>query len=135
MVDGQLVLEDPDAYALIVAVGKCNCSRTLEMNAERIEHFRGRISQRGLSPADVVIVVLNVDDPLGGALADILMPNHPWHEFRERGEVPFARGLAGRDGIQHLIDRVDEVAAQKLREHPGVACVVMDHGVVEVFPV
>ena len=132
-VDGQLVLDDPDALAVMRAVGKANCRGTFELNAERVEHFKRRVEERGDPPDGVVIVLLNVDDPYGGALAEILMPGHDWQAYRDRGEVPFARGLAGREGIQDVLEDLDKEAADKLRGAKGVAVVVVDHGVAEVF--
>lgn len=133
-VDGQLVLDDPDAVAVIHAVGKHNCRKTLELNADRVEHFKGRLKERGLSASDAVIVLLNVDDVHGGQLAEVLMPGHNWQEIRDRGEVPFARGLAMRQGIQKALAFFDKDAAEKLQAMTEVAVVVVDHGVADVFP-
>jgi len=92
-VDGQLVLDDPAALGMIRAVGKHNCTKTLELNAERISHFRQRIEERGDSPNDMMIVIINVDDnEMSAGLADALMPGHDWQAYRDRGEVPFAPG-------------------------------------------
>lgn len=133
-VNGQLVLDDPDALAVVRAIEKNNCKNTYDLNKDRVAHFVRRIAERGQSVRDVVIVILNVDDDNGGRLADILMPGHDWQAYRDRGEVPFARGLAMRDGIQDLLDGLDPEAGTKLRETVDkTAVVVMDHGVVEVF--
>lgn len=78
-------------------------------------------------------MILNVDDVHGGPLADALMPGHNWQEIRDCGEVPFARGLAMRDGIQNAISAFDEEAATKLKDMTDVAVVVVDRGVAEVF--
>jgi hypothetical protein len=134
-IDGQLVLDDPDAMAMVRAVSKHNCRGTLDVNADRVVHFKQRMSDRQLTPSDVVIVLLNVDDVHGGPLADILMPGMDWQEIRARGEVPFARGLVGRDGIQKVLEAFDLEAAAKLKDMTDVAVVVVDHGVVEVFSV
>lgn len=131
--DGQTVLHDPDGLAMIQAVDKHNCKATLEMNGERVEHFLSRMRTLGRSADDVVIVLLNVDDPNGSALAEVLMPGHNWQEIRDRGEVPFARGLAGRDGIQRVLDLLDPTAAEKLRTSTEPSVVVLDYGVAEVF--
>jgi hypothetical protein len=133
-IDGQLVLDDPDALAMIAAVGKANCAETFKAQRERVDHFTGRAVARGLGPKDVVIVLLNVNDARGGQLADLLMPNAGpmWDEMRARGEVPFARGLASRDGTADFVRAYDPECAAKL-ERLGVAVVVMDHGVIEVF--
>ena len=132
-VDGQLVLDDPDAVAVIHAVSKHNCKNTLELNADRVEHFKRRLAERGMTADQAVIVLLNVDDVHGGPLADVLMPGHNWQEIRDRGEVPFARGLAMRDGIQEALGAFDKDAATKLQDMTDVAVVVVDHGVAEVF--
>lgn len=132
-VDGQLVLDDPIAVAVISAVEKHNCRNTLELNADRVEHFKRRLTERGMTPDQAVIVLLNVDDVHGGPLADALMPGHNWQEIRDKGEVPFARGLAMRDGIQEALGAFDKDAATKLQSISDVAVVVVDHGVAEVF--
>lgn len=129
----QLVLEDPVAVAVIGAVAKHNCKGTLELNADRVEHFKRRLAERGETSADAVIVLLKVDDPNGGMLAEMLMPGYNWQEYRDRGEVPFARGLARRDGIQAALNIFDKDAAEKLRSMREVAVVVVDHGVAEIF--
>jgi len=131
--DGQLVLDDPVAVAVISAVEKHNCRNTLEMNADRVEHFKRRLKELGMTPDQAVIVLLNVDDVHGGPLAEILMPGHNWQEIRDQGEVPFARGLAAREGIQDILANFDADAATKLRGMTGVAVVVVDRGVAEVF--
>lgn len=130
---GNLVLDDPMAVAVITAVEKHNCSRTLELNADRVRHFARRAKELARSPADVVIVIANVDTPAGRVLADALMPGYDWQQFRDAGEVPFARGLAGRQGIQEFIQEVDADAGAKLLAHEDLAVVVVDYGTVDVF--
>lgn len=132
-IDGQLVLDDPDAVAVIHAVSKHNCKNTLELNADRVAHFKRRLAERGMTAKQAVIVLLNVDDIHGGPLAHVLMPGHNFQEIRDRGEVPFARGLAMREGIQKALGTFDKEAAKKLEGMIGVAIVVVDHGVAEVF--
>lgn len=132
-VNGQLVLDDPDARAVIGAVSKHNCKSTLEINADHVAHFKQRLTERGMTAKQAVIVLLNVDDVHGGPLADVLMPGYNWQEIRDRGEVPFARGLAMRDGIQEALGTFDKDAAKKLKKMAEVAVVVVDYGVAEVF--
>ena len=134
-VNGGLVLVDPVGAAMISAVEKLNCEQTLKNNADRVTHFKNRLSERGMSPNDAVIVILNVDDPHGGPLAEVLMPGEDWQQYRDRGEVPFARGLAMRPGIQEALASFDQDAAAKLLSVvDDVAVVVVDHGVAEIFP-
>jgi hypothetical protein len=119
---------------MITAVGKANCRQTFEAQAERVAHFVTRIAYRELRPADVVIVLLNVNDNRGGQLTDLLMPQAgpSWDEMRARGEIPFARGLASRGGVTDFVRAYDAECAAKLAQL-GTAVVVMDHGVIEVF--
>lgn len=62
------------------------------------------------------------------------MPGFDWQKIRDRGEVPFARGLAMREGIRDALGFFDQEAATKLRDMTTVV-VVVDHGVAEVFEV
>lgn len=130
---GNLVLNDPDGLSVVKAVGKHNCKLTLSANADRVSHFVTRVTERGESPQNVVIVVANVDDPHGEMLASLLMPGQDWQQYRDRGEVPFARGLAGREGIRGFLAEIDKEAADKLRDSDGLAVVVVDYGVAEIF--
>lgn len=132
-VNGQTVLVDPTAFAMIKAVNKHNCKNTFDMNADRIEHFKNRIVEKGLTADKIVIVVINVDDANGGPIADMLMPGFNWQEFRDRGEIPFARGLATRPGMQDVLESFDKDASEKLKTMDGVAVIVVDHNVAEVF--
>ena len=104
-----------------------------DANRDRVAWFRRRALERGLAPCEVVIVLLAVDDHNGAALADVLMPGHDWQAYRDRGEAPVARGLAGRDGIQQALELIDGEAAEKLRTATKLAVVVVDRGVAEVF--
>jgi len=132
-VNGQLVLEDPVALGVIQAVEKFNCRNTFTQQEERVRHFANRVKERGLDPREVVIVLLNVDTPFGGALADALMPGHDWQQHRDKGEVPFARGLATRQGLLEALTLYDAESGRKLQEATGLAVLVADHGVTEVF--
>jgi hypothetical protein len=132
-VDENGVLHDPVALAIVHAVERENCRQML-MGAfrERVDHFRSRIYERGQSPSEVVIVMLNVNDPRGAQLAGVLMPDHDWDAYRARGEVPYARGLAERSGIQGLLDDVDAEQAERLRS-AHVAIFMIDRGIVAAF--
>ena len=130
---GEMVLLDPEAVAAIRAVNKYNCRFLLEANAERVEYFTRRIAEREDDPRDVMIVVLNVDDRLGGLFADELMPGHDWQSYRDRGELPVARGLAGRRSITDVLTTLDADSASELRAIDGMAVMVVDHGVVAIF--
>ncbi len=132
-VGGKLVLVDSAALAVVKAVSKRNCVNTLKLNTDRVAHFKNRLKERSMTADEAVIVILNVDDIHGGPLAEALMPGHNWQEIRERGEIPFARGLAERKGIQKALNLFDEEAAEALEKIKDVAVVVVDHGVAEAF--
>ncbi len=132
-IDGQLVLDDPDALAMVRAIGKHNCGQLLLENAERMEHFVKRIFERDDSPNNVVITLINADDIHGREIAELLIPGHDWNAYRARGELPLARGLAGRDGINEFLDLFDREAGDKLRKTNGIAIVVIHEGVAEIF--
>lgn len=134
VIDGQTVLVDPDACEVARAVAKHNCRETFSINIEAVNRFRGRVVDQGRSPAEVVIVILAVNDLGGGLLASLLMPNYDWQAIRERGELPYARGMAGRAGIESALKVIDKQAAEKLRAFDGLAVVVVDHCTAEVFP-
>lgn len=133
-IGGEIVLDDPQALEVIRAIDKHNCENTLEINADRVAHFKVRMKDRQLDASEYVIVVLNVDDPHGGPLADILMPGFDWQEIRDQGEIPFARGMVDRSWVEEALDKFDEEAAKKLHDMTEVAVVVVDHGVAEIFP-
>jgi hypothetical protein len=115
-------------------IGKMSCVETLMIQIDRVLHFTKRIQELGKSPDEVVITLLNVDDDFGRYLADELMPGYDWQAIRDTGATPYARGLAGREGIQNMLDELDYDAGQKLRKAGSVVTVVvMDHGAIEVF--
>jgi hypothetical protein len=135
IVDGQIVLDDPDALAMARAVDKHNCRGVRDANLDRVLHFVGRMRALRLDARAVVIVVLNYDDVHGGELARAAMPDYDFEAVRARGEVPFARGLIDREGMEHALSLFDVEAHEKLRGWPGIAVVVVDFGVAEVFGV
>ena len=124
--------DDLDAETMIL-IGKHNCRNTFEMNARCIGRCKKRLIELGLAASYAVIVLVNVNDVHGGQIADALIPGMNWQEIRDRGETPFARGLAIREGIQKTLDTFDQEAATTLRGMTGVVAVVVDHGVAEVF--
>jgi len=130
-----LVLIDPEGYGVMMTVGKHNCKLTFEANADRVAYFRNRAVELDKTPSDVVIVVANVDDRNGKILADALMPGFDWQSIRDQDQVPFARGLAVRAGIQEFLNIFDTQASKKLGEFQTeqLAVVVVDYGTCEVF--
>lgn len=110
------------------------CKLTLEENRERVEYFKRRLAEIGMSRLEVVIVIINVDNFYGGPLAEALMPGKDWQAIRDTGAIPYAHGLAGREGIQDMLDTIAPNQAQDLRAiREGIAVVILDHECAGVF--
>ena len=77
-------------------------------------------------------MLANADDVAGNILAKALMPGFNWDEIRARNEIPFARGLAGRDGVMEFVKSVDPDIV--INDNPQqVEIVVVDYGTCEIF--
>ena len=63
------------------------------------------------------------------------MPDHNWQQYRDKGEIPFARGLAMKEGMIEMIATFDKEASEKIAQIEGIPVIIIDHGVVEIFPV
>ncbi len=135
IVDGKTVLIDPIGYAVIQAVNKSNCENTYLSQADRIQHFKNRINEKMLDSRDFVINVINVDSPYGCEIAEILMPGHDWQQYRDKGETPYARGLATKEVMIKLISSFDQEAADKIIQMEQIPVIIIDYGVVEIFSV
>jgi len=132
-VNGQLILDDPDAHAMAKAIDKLNCKTTLNLSADQVAHYQKRAVELSHTPETIVIAIIHVDDNHGGPLAETLMPNGNWQEFRDRKEKPLLRGLVGREFMQDALRFFDQEAADKLRTMQELAVVVIDFNVAEVF--
>lgn len=135
VIDGKIVLIDPVGYAFVQAVNKSNCENTYLAQIDRIRYFKNRISEKQLDPKSVVITLINVDSLYGTEIAEALMPGHDWQQYRDKGEIPFARGLAMKEGMGEMIATFDKEAAEKITKMEEVPVIVMDHNVIEVFPI
>jgi hypothetical protein len=136
-IDGQLVLDDPDALAVIRAIERENIRRflaTTEAMRDRVWHFASRIRDpHGDDGTRWLVIMLCVDDPNGAVLAEALMPGHDWGAIRARGEVPWARGLADRAALQSMLDAAYPDVGNELRAIAGVAVLAMDRGIIAAF--
>ena len=133
--DGMLVLVDDTALGVIAAVeahnrgvAYQNCLVIKRHNAERIEHFKRRAVERLLPPKDAVLVILDADDQLGGALAEHLMRGHDWQQYRDKGQIPLARGLAMREGIVEVLRGVLPELARQLETEEELALLILHGG-------
>lgn len=63
------------------------------------------------------------------------MPGYDWQTIRDREEVPFARGLAMKEGVREYIGFFDEDAINELNlRGDQLSVVVVDYGVAMVYP-
>ncbi|HZJ65918.1 MAG TPA: hypothetical protein VFD36_20565 [Kofleriaceae bacterium] len=137
--NGEIILVDPEAVAICVAVERENIRRFLvDTQLDRIRHFEDRIAARGDNGTQWLIIAVNVDDSNGGAVADMLMPGHDWDAIRATGQQPWARGLASRRMFQGMLDDSMPIegavaAGLRLREVDGIAVLAIDRGIVAVF--
>ena len=135
VIDGNLLLDDPVALGVLTAVDKRGCFETAQRDFGRIEHFRQRILELGIAPIYVVIVIANADDPHGGPLVEKIMPGVSFDEIRAQRQTPYARGMVERALIQEFLELIDHQAAAKLKALNGIAVVVVDYGVADVFTI
>lgn len=134
-VDGQIVLDDPDALAMFDVTRHGNCSAMLEDHGARILHFRRRAIVRGHTAAEVAIIVINADMPGGEEIAAACQLPDGWAEdFRAQGATPFARGLVERASMQEAFDAgAGARYATALREIAGLPVMVFDYGAIALF--
>ncbi len=72
------------------------------LNESRMQELLARAVQKG---DGFVAICIAVDDPAWTWLVDALMPGHDWEQYRQRGEIPVARGVAPRDLVVETIEK------------------------------
>ena len=109
----EMILRDPAVAGLMRAVAENDCSLFFQANADRVEHFRRRLQERGLSPKEHCMVVADVDDEFGRLIADATMPGHDWNQYYIQSMKPVARGLVDRVWLEGVIEAFDKNAAEQ----------------------
>lgn len=141
--NGQVVLHDPAAEGIIAAVKQHNrdisyenCKKVFELNAESVERFKSRFTKGVYNSSEYCIVIIQVDDPYGGPISDVLMPDCNWQSLRDQGLEPMARGIADRAFMRSAIAAFDQeaVSDQDMLKDDLIAIVVAQ-GVARVFAV
>jgi hypothetical protein len=109
-----------------------------DANSDRlIEKAQRAVNVLGMLPKDVVVVAIHVDDPEWTDLANKLVPGEDWQRFRDRGELPIARGSASwgvAEYIQHVCPDV-AIAIEAGPPEGHLFAFVMAAGGVSVFAV
>ncbi len=114
------------------------CAEFFAANADRVRYFTDRVKELGRSGADTVIVVIDVDDPTGhGALlADLLMPGEDWQQYRDKGDIPVARGLVAKEQFPGILADLGYLkAAEELARTDELSVVVLHVEMVQVMVV
>jgi|GEM_PF-3247219 len=107
-----------------------------QLNKKRLEELAHRaINVLKINPEDFVIVCIEVDDPHWTELADYLVPNQDWQKFRDRGEIPVARGSVLSNIREFIKEMVPDITEALYRELPdgNVRAVVMGSGGASVY--
>lgn len=91
---------EPIAYCPKESLGLTDIHRAefYALNKDRLAQLARRARERTRDEGSAwCVVCINVDDPIFTFLVDLLMPGHPWQEYRDRGETPVARGVVPLD--------------------------------------
>lgn len=134
--DGRPVGPEVDALTGVQRDAIMACGDFLRANIERIDHFKRRVAELGRSGKDTIITLIDVDDPTGhGKLfADMLMPDHNWQQFRDKGETPVARGLANKDGFPDILSELGfDEAARALITTEDLQVMVVHAGAIQII--
>lgn len=114
---------------------KNNCILTLMTGMNRVKHYRNSFHELQLNPNDFVIVLIHADDFHGGQIIKSICQNSG--DFSEKtstpGKIKYFSGILGRPGLDDLLAIFDEDAAEKLKQTDGLAAVVIDYGVAEIY--
>ena len=103
----------------------------VEQCMERLQHFAFRAFTKYGMAVDEFVVICIVVDSKWRDLVDLLMPNATdahWQTFRERGEIPVARGIALSGAVDLILERLPDLRPAFEDAYPeGTArCVALD---------
>ena len=107
-----------------------------QLNKKRLQELAYRaIYVLKMNPENFVIVCIEVDDPNWTELADYLLPNQDWQKFRDRREIPVARGSVPsniREFIKKMVPDITDALYRKLPDE-NVRAIVMGGGGASVY--
>jgi len=108
-----------------------------KINEERLKELAYRaIHVLKMDPKEFVVVCIDVDDPTWTEIVDVLMPNENWQRFRDRGEIPIARGSVYKEGICGFLKEVVPDISESLSVEPpegDVFAIIMGDGGASVY--
>jgi len=102
-----------------MSIGDAYRHRLLMASVDFVSAAIQRMVALGKTGADTLILIAAVDDPVGGPMCNILLPNEDWNKYRELGQIPVGRGLLGLDTMVDAFMAIGgpELAA-KLQQAP-----------------
>lgn len=107
-----------------------------QQNINRLEHMAFRTIKKGLLRDQFVMVAIDVDDLSWTEIVDVLMPDHNWQEYRDRGEKPVARGSALAapliSYLSHVVPDIETALTMPLPDRV-VRTIVMAEGGASVY--
>lgn len=139
--NGQLILHDPMAQSLIEVISyhqrqaaKEFCEKIYEDAIERIAYFHQRFEQGIYKKDNYCIVLIQVDDPYGGPISELLMPGFDWQPIRDQGLKPIARGVAERKFMHDVLALFNQNAATEF-DSTELAVVVVAAENVQIYAI
>jgi hypothetical protein len=105
-------------------------------NSGRMKHFKQRVEELGRTGRDTVITLIDVNDPVGEILAEVLMPGHDWQQYRDAGKIPIAQGLAAKSAMPDFLQSFGyETAAEELAMADDLKVIVLSAGAALVIDI
>lgn len=107
-----------------------------QINTDHLASMARRALGRGLAADEILVVCIDVDDPAWTDLAEALMPEEDWQQYRDRGMVPTARGIVMAEPLQGYLSEVVPPLRDGLLDGPPdghVLTVVMAKGGATLF--
>lgn len=106
-------------------------------NWQRLQHFAYRaLNVRGKHNNEEVVVCIKVDTRWR-YLADMMMPDADWQQYRDLGQEPVARGCAPFRTCDRLAEVLPDVASvlMEVPEAGKMKCIVLDDGGCTVYDI
>jgi hypothetical protein len=109
------------------------CRVVFAVNAPYIAHLKAEMGRMAMTTREWFIIIVNADDRVGQLLIGFLPSGLDRQEVPGRGQMSFARAIAKKESFQDMIATLNKEAAAKLQTISGMAVVIMNEEVIEVF--
>ncbi len=100
------------------------------LNKSRLKILAAKALDRGLEANQFAVICIDVDDSTWTEEVDMLMPQHDWQQYRNRGERPVARGSVTKVFCDYIGEVVPGIASALLKDVPydHVQAIVLGSG-------